>query len=129
MRHFTTVELSRLAGTQTGAMQDICRILAYSAVSSDYGPATGQATYTAGSPVVCGYNPKPKEVQGDGQVMMTDGTLRLPSGTTISHLDRIRLTHRYGVALSPVETFEVLGQPARGPSGLVVYLRMVTDGT
>lgn len=129
MTKFSPAELARMELAQTGAMQDKCIIMVYSAEDGDYGPSMDYPTYTAGDPVVCGYKPTSKEVMDGSQVAMTDGKLRLPIGTDVSHLDRIRLTHRFGVALSTPETFEILGQPERGPSGLVLNLRMVTDGS
>jgi hypothetical protein len=58
---------------------------------------------------------------------MTDATLRLPLGTTITPKDRVKVTYRYGVVLSVPEVFEVVSDPApmRGPTAMTVYLRKV----
>ena len=124
MRHFSKTELKRMQGTQAGAMQDVCRVYAYSSAPDAYGNPS--PTYTAGSPVVCGFKPTSREVQGSGEVDMVDAKLRLPIATTLDSRDRIEVTHRYGVAITP-EMYEVFGPPERGPSGLVVDLKLVTE--
>lgn len=124
MRHFTPTELARMQGTQVSAMQDACIVLAYSATPDRYG--NPQPTYTAGSEIVCGFDPTTDdEVQDSGQVVIADASIRLPLGTAIDSRDRIRVTKRFGVAVTPLD-FEVIGMPQRGPSGLVVLVRKVT---
>ena len=129
MRAFTSDELERMQAAQGDAMQDTCVRLAYGSSSTDdYGMPV--ATYTAGEAMSCGFDPTAKEEAMDGtQVVMTDAKLRLPIGTTLDHRDRIRITHRFGVALASPPTFEIIGEPERGPSGLVLNLRLVTDGS
>lgn len=129
MNAFSTTELSRMQAHQTASMMDRGRVLVYAATDDDYGTGAGAATYTAQASTVCGWKPTAKEVLHNGQVAITDGKLRLPFGTVVSNLDRFELTHRHGVALALAETYEILGQPERGPSGLVLNLRMVTDGS
>lgn len=125
MRVFTTTELSRMQGTQDSAMMDSCKILAYSAVVDDYGNAA--ETYTAGDEMDCGFDPTAnREVMDDTEVVITDAALRLPIDTDVSNLDRIQITKRHGVAVT-AETYEIIGNKERGPSGLVLKLRLVTD--
>jgi head-tail adaptor len=125
MRVFTTTELSRMQGTQDSAMMDSCKILAYSAVADDYGNAA--ETYTAGDEMDCGFDPTAnREVMDDTEVVITDAALRLPIDTDVSNLDRIQITKRHGVDVAD-ETFEIVGNAERGPSGLVLKLRRVTD--
>lgn len=126
MNAFSTTELERMQGVQEGAMQDTCIILQYAAGSGDYG--YGQPTYTTGATVACGLNHKAREVMQDTQVVLTDAVLRLPIDTAVDNLDRVKVTKRYGMAITP-ETYEILGQPDRGPSGLVLNLRRVSDGS
>jgi len=119
---------SDLAGMQAVAeasMMDACKVLAYSTSSTDrYGnPAP---TYTPGSEIACGFEPSSEEVHDSGQVAMTDGVLRLPIDTSIDRRDRIQVTTRYGVAVTAV-TYEILGNPERGPSALVLQLREATE--
>lgn len=128
MRDFSAGELSRMRDVQESAMQDTCVVLAYSSSADAYGNPT--ATYTAGSAISCGLElVDPDEEQASGEVPTIDARLRLPMGTTIDERDRIRVTHRYGEALSSAQTFEIEGPVKRGPSGLVLDLRVVDDGT
>lgn len=113
-----------MQGTQADAMQDVCRIYVYSSQPDDYGNPT--PTYTAGEPTVCGFRPSNDEVQGSGEVAMIDAKLRLPISANVHQHDRIQLTHRYGAAIT-AQMFEVFGMPERGPSGLVVNLRLLTE--
>ena len=107
-------------------MMDTCTLLIYSAGATDaYG--TPGDTYVETSVLACGYKPTgTREVQQGNEAVLIDGELRLPIGTTIKSTDRIRLVTRYGEAITPL-LFAVIGQPAQGPSGLVVKLRKVTD--
>ena len=127
MRAFTNSELSAMRQTQTSAMMDTCVVLIHGSGAIDaYGnPSAG---YSEGSPVRCGYHPgSSREVQQGNETVLVDATLRLPVGTVINSRDRVRLTHRFGEVLATPLLFDVMGQPAQGPSGLLVNLRRVTD--
>lgn len=124
---FSTDELTRLQQAQENGMMDTCVISRYSAGQIDaYGMP--HALWTDGAPTACGLNPSAhREVMDGTQVVLTDAVLRLPIATLISALDRITLTHRFGVALGTPLDFVVLGEPMRGPSGLRVNLRTLTN--
>lgn len=129
MRAFTSTELSRMQDTQESAMQDTCKVGVYSSGSTD-GYGVPNPTYTYGSALQCGLeHVRPREVQASGQVAVISARLRLPIGTLIATRDRIQVTHRYGAALASAQVFEIVGPPERGPSGLVVNLMVVTDGS
>lgn len=117
-----------MQGAQDSAMMDTCQVLVYTegAANAYNKPAI---TYPASAAIRCGWKPATKEMMQDTQVPAWDGRLRMPIGTVIKNTDRIRLTHRYGVALSPVQNYEIVGNPERGPSGLVLRLKSVTDGS
>lgn len=125
MRPFSPGELTRLRSTQESAMMDTCKILAYSAGSrSDLGSYPGPV-YTPGAALACGYTPGGRELELDDKTLLvTDGALRLPIGTTVAHHDRVQLTHRHGEALANPLTFEIVGPIKRGPSGLMIDLRL-----
>lgn len=127
MRHFTTTELQRFQSEQVSSLMDTCVVLTYVGVTGDYG--YGTPTYTSGTPIPCGFNGKAREVMQDTQVVLTDGSLRLPLETVVTNLDRIALTHRFDVQLVPGELYEILGAPERGPSGMRLNLRIVSDGS
>lgn len=131
MRSFTATELDRMQTTQESAMQDTCVLLARTeGATDDYGyPAV---TWTTVDTVDCGFRPLNKgEFMGDAEVDMPDAKLRLSidNATDTDNFDRVQITHRFGVALTAALTFEIIGSAERGPSGLVLNLRLVTDGS
>lgn len=128
MRRFTNGELAGMQRTQQGAMMDLCRIADYAAGA---GNAYGQkpAVYTnRGQATICGYDPTATgEVLQGSEVVTIDAALRLPVDTVIDSRDRVTLLERFGAALVVPLTFDVIGNPEQGPSGLVVKLRRIHD--
>lgn len=125
---FTAAELADMQATQSGHMMDTCLIQVFAAgsVNAWNVPASG---YTNGSAIFCGYEAvSGDEMQGETEVVEIDGRFRLPFGTAVKPTDRIKLTHRHGVAVT-AEYYEIVGQARRGPSGLVVDVVRVKDGT
>lgn len=119
-------ELTGLRATQVGHMMDTCIRLVYSEVADAYGLPTD--TYTpAATSLACGLNESPSREMMN-QVPGVEAALRLPAGTTLDVRDRIRITHRFGVAVTAVD-YEIAGLPRLGSSGLVVPLKKVTDGS
>ena len=119
-------ELTRMQATHAHHLHDAAQILAHSLVNDAYN--VPQPTYTAGAELPCGYEPVgTDEALDEAEVPLFDGKFRFPIGTELSPYDRLRLTKRYGVAIDP-EEFDLVGFPLRGPSGLVVEAKRVTDG-
>lgn len=133
VRAFSSAELAAMRATQDSAMQDTCRIGVYREVSDAYGnPDTSSpaSLWVYGAALACGLEMvRPRETQESGDVPLVDAKLRLPVATSIDERDRIRIERRYGEALDPEKVYEVVGPPRRGPSGLVVSLRLLADGT
>jgi len=103
-------------------MQDICMVQRYSAFEDAYGNPSPD--YTDQPAISCGVDQSsPTELQGSGRVPEIDLSLRLPVGTVIDPRDRIKVTHRYGLALATAEVYAIVGPVERGPSGLVVRLK------
>ena len=133
MRHFTSTELTRMRSTQDGAMQDVCRVGAYTAADDAYN--LPDVTYVYGIEVICGLELDPPgfaqvgELQASGEVPVINARLRLPLDTAIDPRDRIRVEQRYNEDLTTVQVFEIEGPVKRGPSGLVLDLRIVDDGS
>lgn len=131
MQPFDANLLTRLQATQESTMQDTCVILKWRELdTTQYGRKRHQ--YEAYTTSACGFDPTAtREVMDGTQVAVTDGTLRLPIALhkEIDQLDRVRITHRFGVALNDPPTYELIGLPQRGPSGLILNLRLVTDGS
>jgi hypothetical protein len=112
------------------SMWDTCQVLEYNGmVTDDYGQPSPD--YFLRWPViVCGYDGSAHvEVMQETQVVLTDAVVRLPIDTVLDNRDRITITKRHGVALAAMPTYEIIGEPARGPSALVLGLRLVTDGS
>jgi hypothetical protein len=128
MRAFDYGELDGMRATQDSAMMDTCILGERVELSRDvYGmPVVG---WSWGDPVICGLNPvKHVEIMDGTEVVLTDAMLRLPIDTVITHVDRVQITHRYGEALIMPWVFACIGMPRRGPSGLLLNLRMITFG-
>ena len=128
MRHFTATELSRLRSTQDGAMQDVCRVGSYQSTDDAYNLPDVEYVYS--TETACGLEMvSPEEEQASGEVSVIDAHLRLPIDTVVTEHDRIRVEQRYNEALTNPLVFEVEGPVKRGPSGLVLELRLVDDGS
>lgn len=129
MRTLTATELERMRSTQESSYQDACVLLRYS--SDDAGDFNLGDDDWADDPdgeIACGFAPaRSKEVQEEGEVVIKPAMLRLPVDTTIDRRDRVRLTKRHGEALAESVEYEIVGEPQRGPSGLVLGLQKVTD--
>ena len=128
MHDFTTTELDRMQSTQESAMMCTCTVGAYSSTPDSYGNPS--PSYAYGTAIACGVQHiGPKEEQASGEVPVINAKLRLPIDTVLDERDRIKVTHRFGAAPSTAQVFEIEGPPRRGPSGLVVDVRVVDDGT
>lgn len=129
MRALTETQLSRLQTHADESMWDTCELLTYddNAVNV-YG--VPEPMYVSAGTSECGfYTPRYWEAMQGSQVPVFDAILRLPIDTVISNVDRVRITHRHGVEQTNQQTYELVGEAAKGPSALVVKLRLVTDGT
>lgn len=131
MRTFSSRELTDMQATQEAAMMDICQHLQRYIEDDDYNNKV--ETFIPGESYACGLdeNPKGPEAMEGTQVVMVDAKLRLSIDVdgVIANTDRIRITHRFGVALASTRDYEIVGVQRRGPSGLVFNLRKVTDGS
>ena len=117
-----------MRSTQDGAMQDVCRVGAYTSVDDAYNLPS--VTYVYGAEVICGLDlMSPTEQQASGEVPAINAKLRLPIGTTIDERDRIRIEQRYNEELDTPLVFEIEGPVDRGPSGIRLDVRIVDDGS
>lgn len=113
-----------MQSNNAGAMFDTCVIQVYSSTLDDYGGSVD--TYTDGSAIACGLEMTPANEtrRVDMNIERIDGTLRLPIATSVKATDRVKITHRFGVAVTNL-VFEVVGSVRRGPSGLQVDLQAI----
>ena len=128
MDSFSTAELGAMQTSAAESMMNTCKVGVWSTTGQD---AAGQPVevWTYGSAITCGLNPKGgREVNsGAGAVagaepILTDATVRLPIATSVDRRDRIKVTHRFGAAITE-QVFEIVQEPRRGPSGLQLDLR------
>lgn len=131
---FDAAELAWMQSDQESAMMDTCVVLNYMDGATD-GYGMPVRTWVEGVETACGYDGRRHVEQGvpggtpGAQAELTDGRIRLPIDTVINIVDRIRVTHRFGVLQSSAIDYELVGEPRRGPSGLLVDVRRVTtDG-
>lgn len=129
MRALTETQLSRMQAHANESMWDTCELLQRDANAVNvYG--VPEPMYVSAGTSECGFQtPRHVEVMGTSQVPMFDAVLRLPIDTVITNVDRVRITHRHGVEQDTPLTYHIVGEPAKGPSGLLLNLRLVTDGT
>lgn len=129
MNPLSTAELELMRQHQVASLFDQCQRLRFE---------PGLSTKT-GKPVrrwfddwvsACGFEQGAREeVQGEAETVFTDAKLRLPIDVEIDRRDRIKMLKRHGEDVETYQMFEIVGEPRRGPSGLIVDLALVTDGT
>lgn len=124
-------DLANMRETQESAMLDQCVILSFGEEQMDaYGYKT--PAYTEGPLIACGLSFSSAYLHREAESAFTqkplaDATLRLPYGTVIKETDRVRVTHRFGIAEPAPVTYEIAGLPSYGPSGVFVKLRRITN--
>ena len=107
---------------QAGHYNDTCIVQTLSTTRDSTGAVLN--TYPDGSAISCGFEPKggTERKAADGTAVITDATVRVPIGTTITAKDRVKITKRHGTSITAL-VFGVASEPQRGPSGLVIELR------
>jgi len=125
-------DLVMMRADQAQSLWDTCRVLAYTPGTTDEYGMPEPASYVRGDAISCGLDMTGRRMQSEGmgstQVSLADAVLRLALDTTLDNRDRIEITDRFGEALGTPLVYEVVGEPERGPSGLVVLLKLATDG-
>ncbi len=103
----TPQEIARFARTAADTMLDTCIVFRFDASTQDlHGIPT--TTYVPGLPTRCGYSLRTRrEVLGVTQVPIAVSVLRLPLSQAVTTLDRVQLTHRLGVPLTPPIVYEI----------------------
>lgn len=134
---FSQAQLAMLQAVQTQHMQDEGWVYTYTPTAVNAYNLPVAAYVKAGSATSCGFKPTANEVQRSGEVGTIDAELRLPIDTAIAEHDLFLLTKRYGVALADTskvngstvtgQLYSVFGPPERGPSGLVVKLKLMME--
>lgn len=126
MNQFTAAELTAMRNTQQGAMQDTAYVQTHSQTMDTYGAPVH--TYTdAAATIVCGLDMRAGSERHSAlnSQVEYDATARLPITTTITALDRLKVTKRFGETLTTALVFDVVAPVQRGPSGIRVLLKRV----
>lgn len=123
---WTAGQRARMRQTQEGHMPDVCQIW-YASIGRDEDGQETEPVWDFGGNHPCGFQPLGSVEPGSG-VVTTQDHVRLPyalAGFVSSH-DRIHMTGRYGDVLDPPLVYEIEGQPADGPTGIVCALVRIT---
>lgn len=130
MRAFTPDELTRMRGTQTGAMMDTCTLRVLSVTQDDYGEEV--ETWAEQPGVACGLDvtggiAANETTRSSGPVTTISAALRLSleDGAGLTEEDAVTVTHRNGELLTPPLAYRIDGYPRRGPTGYTLRLREV----
>jgi head-tail adaptor len=124
MRTFTMNELSRMQNAQETGMMDTCELICRGETGQDeYGQPV--ENWVAGATLACGLDNRASSEYRNAEAAVFDARLRLPIETDVSNVDRVRITHRFGILLETPLEFQLTGKTRRGPSGLLVDLRSV----
>lgn len=125
MRRLSDGELARMDSARAETMMDECFILRRSDGTPD---AHGRPRdiWTEIGPYDCGFVVQmntDREELGDAQVPTFHAQFRLRTGVTITNLDRMKLTKRYGEELTMPPIYQVISTSNNGPSGVTVIAR------
>lgn len=119
--------IAKMRAIYDSTLRDLCVIQTRGADTGDYG--YGGAPYTDGSPVACLFVPTPAEESEGAQALTIDGEIRLPRTTTISNLDRIKVTTLYNLTTGLPQVYEIVKGPIRTHIGYTMKVKLVTDGS
>lgn len=128
MMRFSRGELDDMKTMQEAHMMDTCLIAEPAKTTDLYNLPINGWDWDEAEESDCGLDTSPSKELLD-QVPSSTAVMRLPSEIVISAQARVRVTHRFGIPESDPVTYEVIGTPRQGPSGLLVWLKNVTDGT
>lgn len=129
MNDFPTAILDRQRVQAADTMRDRCQVLAHAQTGTD-GHNRPVYGYTAGAEIACGVQvvSNRQAVDAEGNVALVDYKLRLPHGTAVARLDRIRITQRHGVASWTAADCEILGQVELGETAVLLKVKVLTHG-
>jgi hypothetical protein len=121
----TSGDLANMQAYDNLLMQDTCIIGAYSSIENEYGEM--ENVYTDGAEIACGFDPTGgnKMYRQNMTAQVVNATVRLPLGTTVDPKSHIRITKRFGSAVTNPLVYDVVGYPQEGPSGIVLNLAEV----
>lgn len=124
---FDATDLSNMRTAQTGHMQDSCYIQALTSSVDSFGQPVRSWADT-GSELACGLDMRPgsETRKPDLTVVKYDGVIRLGITTTVDETQKIRVTKRFGEALSVPLIYNIVSPIQRGPSGFRILVERVS---
>lgn len=132
MRPQTPGERARMQTTQVASLPDVCHLLTETPAGQD-AHRRPIVTWEAGPRLACGFSEVDRAADAESvdgsESPIADASLRLPRATEALITQRVLLVERSGAVLSPPLTYLITGDPAPGPTGLVLQLTRVTDGS
>jgi len=125
---FSAGELDGLRDSQEAHMMDTCKIAEPTITTDDYNNPVVSFNWNTATQSSCGFDGAPSKEVLD-QVPSSEAVVRLSIDTEISNQARIRIAKRFEETQTSPITYEVVGLPELGPSGMQVWLKKVTDGS
>lgn len=125
-------QLTQMRLTQTDRMQDTAVI--ENSVRVQDAAGQGIDSWTDGTTIPCGFGFSPFKFRArelgtlnaeESSEILVRARVSLDYQDEIDTDSRLRLTHRYGTALTTAQTYEVQGFNELGPSAMVVNLKRV----
>lgn len=130
MSYITTGQRTAQRLVTAPSFTDTCLRLIYAGTDGDYGPSTGQPTYTQGVSVPCSFQSKPvRDAQGQTEVPLTEADLFLAQDAVLDPEDRVVITHLYGEEQVSPQTYNIVSGPVVDGNVMHAVLRLVTDGS
>lgn len=128
MNSLSAKDLACMQAYAESSFFDSCKL--GTTTPASFGDDPGVITVSYANEILCGFKSgASREVKDGTQTPLYDALLRLPVGTVVSNIDRVCITKRFGVALTSEEYFSIEGAPAKGPSALVLRLKLITGDT
>jgi hypothetical protein len=119
-------DLAMMRSVAQETMLDTCVIQTLTSTGDGYDISAD--SWSDSAALDCGYQPaRAREIMGGAQVIMMPATIRLPDGTSVTHLQRIKLTKRYGTTLTTPLYFAIKDEPKTGAASIVVEVESVPD--
>ena len=123
---FTAADLANMRLAHTDRLQDSCYLQNLTATPDGYGDPVRSWADT-GLEIDCGLEMKTGSERRDSDktVVTYDAILRLPVTTTVTELQRVRVTKRHGETITAI-AFQIVSPVQRGPSGIRLLLQKVS---
>src|SRR5688572_10753004 len=112
MSYITAGQRSAQRSITAPTFTDTCLRLIYAGAEGDYGPGTGQATYTQGASMPCSFQAKPvRDAMGMSEIPLTEADLFLAQDAVLDPEDRVVITHLVGAEQVSAQTYNIVEGP------------------